>query len=185
MKKMLILFIMSFALVGCNIGPANTPSKAVEEYLERYVSNDDAIMNELDEYVINNQELSDNQKKTYKEILKKQYSDMKYEITNEQYDGDNAIVVVKITVYDLYKVQKESDEYLSNNADKFKNEEGTYDSSKYTDYKLQQMKSTSETIDYTLDISVIKINNIWEVTQLSHDSLQKIHGVYNYQIEEN
>ena len=87
MKKILLCLISIFCLVGCSIGPANTPSKAVEEYLDRYVHNDDLVMNELDEYVIDKNDLKDEDKDTYKEVLKKQYSDLKYEITDEKYDG--------------------------------------------------------------------------------------------------
>ena len=89
------------------------------------------------EYVDDRNELDDDQKGTYKEILKKQYSDMKYEITDEKYDGDNAVVTVKLTVYDLYKVQKDADKHLADNPDE----------------------------------------------QLSNESLQKIHGIYNYENE--
>ena len=181
MKKILLCLISIFCLVGCSIGPANTPSKAVEEYLDRYVHNDDLVMNELDEYVIDKNYLKDEYKDTYKEVLKKQYSDLKYEITDEKYDGDIANVTVKITVYDLYKVQKDADEYLANHSDEFKNAEGNYDSNKFMKYKLSKMKDTTETIDYTLNIKTMKTNNKWEVEQLSNEELQKINGVYNYE----
>ncbi len=183
MKKVFIAFVMLFGLAGCSIGPANTPSKAVEEYLDRYIDNSDVVMEELDDYVANREELDDEQKDTYKEILKKQYSDLKYEITNEEYDGDTATVSVKLTVYDLYKVQKDADNYLADNADEFKNDEGAYDSSKFTKYKLDKMKDTTDTIDYTLEITASKVDNVWEVNQLSNDALQKIHGIYNYENE--
>ncbi len=183
MKKFLVAFVLLFGLVGCTIGPANTPSKAVEEYLDRYIDNSDVVMDELDEYVDDRNELDDDQKGTYKEILKKQYSDMKYEITDEKYDGDNAVVTVKLTVYDLYKVQKDADKHLADNPDEFKNEEGAYDATKFTKYKLDQMKDTTDTVEYTLEINVSKVDNTWEVEQLSNESLQKIHGIYNYENE--
>ena len=183
MKKLLIALIALLGLVGCTIGPANTPTKAVEEYLERYIDNDDTIMSELDEYVDGNQDLDDTLKDTYKEILKKQYSDLKYEIVEEKYDGDNAVVTVKITVYDLYKTQIDADDYLTNHTDEFKDEDDKYDPIKFMKYKLDQMKSNDKTVTYTIDINVIKNNNVWEVSQLDNESLQKIHGVYNYEKE--
>ena len=39
----MLCLISIFCLVGCSIGPANTPSKAVEEYLDRYVHNDASL----------------------------------------------------------------------------------------------------------------------------------------------
>ena len=183
MKKILIALIAVFGLVGCTIGPANTPSKAVEEYLDRYIDNNDAVISELDEYVEDNKELNDEQKDTYKEVLKKQYSDLKYEITDEKYDGDTAVVSVKIVVYDLYKVQKEADDYLTEHKDEFKDENGNYDSTAFVKYKLDKMKDTTDTIEYSLDINVSKTDNVWSVDQLSNDNLQKIHGIYNYETE--
>ncbi len=183
MKKILMLLVATLGLVGCTIGPANTPSKAVEEYLDRYIDNSDVVMNELDEYVADRDELNDEQKETYKEVLKKQYSDLKYEITDEKYDGDTATVSVKLTVYDLYKVQKEADEYLTNKKDEFNDENGNYDEAKFTKYKLDKMKDSTDTVEYTLDITATKVNNAWEVEQLNNDALQKIHGIYNYENE--
>ena len=181
MKKILIAFIAIFGLVGCTIGPANTASKAVEEYLDRYIDNSDVVMSELDDYVADRDELNDEQKETYKEILKKQYSDLKYEITDEKYDGDTATVTVKLTVYDLYKVQKTAYDYLTEHADEFKDDDGNYDDVKFVKYKLDQMKDNTDTIEYTLDVKVKKNDNVWEVEQLNNDDLQKIHGIYNYE----
>lgn len=184
MKKILIGLITLIGLVGCTIGPANTPTKAVEQYLDRYVDSDDLVMNELDEYVKEKEDLKAEHKDTYKEVLKKQYSDLKYEVTDEKYDGDTAVVTVKITVYDLYKVQKEADLYLTNHSDEFKNDQGTYDSDKFMQYKLDKMKDNTNTVEYTLDVNVTKANNKWDVDQLSNESLQKIHGIYNYENED-
>ena len=183
MKKILMSLVALFGLVGCTIGPANTASKAVEEYLDRYIDNADVVMSELDEYVADRTELDDEQKNTYREILKKQYSDLKYEIEDEKYDGDTATVTVKLTVYDLYKTQKEADEYLTNNADEFKDENGNYDEVKFTKYKLEKMKDNTDTVEYTLEIPVTKVDNAWEVEQLNNELLQKIHGIYNYETE--
>lgn len=183
MKKILFCFLALLTIVGCTFGPANTPTKAVEQYLDRYVDTDEVVMSELDEYVLERDTLNDEQKETYKEVLKKQYSDLKYEVTEEKYDGDKAIVTVKITVYDLYKVQKDADAYLSEHSDEFKNDKGTLDSDKFMKYKLDKMKDNLDTVEYTIDVDVIKINNEWEVTQLNNESLQKIHGIYNYETE--
>ncbi len=45
------------------------------------------------------------------------------------------------------------------------------------------MKDATETVDYELELKVVKNNNDWDVTQLSVEDLEKIHGIYNYEEE--
>ena len=122
---------------------------------------------------------------SYKNILryilrKHQYQDLKYEIVSEKYDGDNATVEAKITVYDLYKVQKDANNYLTNNGDEFK-ENGVYSNDLFMNYKLDKMKKVTDTIDYNIIFNVIKDDKgNYKVNDLSNSDLEKIHGVYNY-----
>ena len=104
---------------------------------------------------------------------------MKYEIKNETIDGDNATVTVQITVYDYYSVEKEANEYLTNNPDEFKTN-GEYDKSLFTDYKLKKFSEVNKTVDYTIEFNLTKIDNKWEVNDLTREQLEKIHGVYEY-----
>ena len=104
---------------------------------------------------------------------------MKYEITDEVYDGDTATVTTKITVYDYYKVQKEVAEYLKDNREKFY-KDGSYDEDSYIDYKLDTMKKYDKTVTYSIDFKVKKENGKWKVTDLSDTDIQKIHGIYDY-----
>ena len=46
-------------------------------------------------------------------------------------------------------------------------------------YKLDRMKNETKTITHTIEFKVIKNGDIWEVTQLSTEDLEKIHGIYN------
>ena len=130
--------------------------------------------------VVNDENLTDSQKEKYRDILKRQYQDLKYEIVNEKYDGDNATVEAKITVYDLYKVQKDANNYLTNNGDEFK-ENGVYSNDLFMNYKLDKMKKVTDTIDYNIKFNVIKDDKgNYKVNDLSNSDLEKIHGVYNY-----
>ena len=45
------------------------------------------------------------------------------------------------------------------------------------------MKDNTDTVEYTLEVPVTKVDNAWEVEQLNNESLQKIHGIYNYETE--
>ena len=179
MKKKILSLIMIFVLLitsACSLG--NTPTSSVENLLSKYNTNDEEILVELDDYV-NDSELTLEQSKKYKDIYLKQFKDMKYEIKNETIDGDNATVTVQITVYDYYSVEKEANEYLTNNPDEFKTN-GEYDKSLFTDYKLKKFSEVNKTVDYTIEFNLTKIDNKWEVNDLTREQLEKIHGVYEY-----
>ena len=108
MKKILMsLFLLlgSFMLIGC--GEEMTPNQAVDDYLQKYVTLDDDILKQIDEFV-DNEDMTNEQKSTYKKILKDQYSTMTYTVKDVEYDeekNDVAYVTVDINVRDLYKVQ--------------------------------------------------------------------------------
>lgn len=179
MKKVFIICISLLMLVGCGCTLLKTPTKKVEELLNMYKMKDKDVMDELDEYVAT-QDLTDDQKDKYKEIISKQYTDMKYEVTEETIDGEEATVTAKITVYDLYKVQKDAEEYLTDHKSEFYDETDTYDKTLFIDYKLDKMKSATDTVDYTVIFQLNKVDGTWEVDQLDNDTLEKIHGIYNY-----
>ena len=89
-----------------------------------------------------------------------------------------------ITVYDLYKAQRDATEYLNEHRDEFNDEEGNYDSSKFMDYRLEQMQKTTDTVEYTITFNLTKDDDDnWQITELSQEDLEKIHGIYNYDSE--
>lgn len=181
MKKIIILFLSLFMIVGCGCQNNMTAKQAVESYLERYRTHDEAIINALDDYVASEDNLTDEQKETYKEVLKKQYKNLKYKVTNETYDGEEALVTVTITVFDLYRVQKEANEYLDDHQEEFQDKNGVYDKDAFLNYKLNRMKEYTEQVDYTIDFRVVKNEDMkWEVQDLSTSDLEKIHGIYQY-----
>ena len=179
MKKILLVIVATFLLVGCMDSKA---SDAVENYLNQYRNLSDNVITDLDE-ITADQNLSENQKGTYTDIMKKQYQDLQYEIVEEEYDGDKAIVTAKITVYDLYKVQQDADNYMNNNMEEFYDDNDVYDNDKYLEYKLKQMKDNTETVSYTITFNVVKEDNKWVVVQPDEETLEKIHGIYNYELE--
>ena len=112
MKKILkVMLVMVFAitLAGCSCMQKSAKDR-VEEFLDQYRNLSANVLGDLDEVVETETDLSEEQKESYRDVLKKQYSDLKYEITNEEYDGDTAVVEAKITVYDLYKAQRDATE---------------------------------------------------------------------------
>lgn len=181
MKKILlsILAILVIFTTGCDqIG--NTPTKKVEELMGKYQSLDSDVLDDLNKVVESEDDLSDEQKKKYKDLLKNQYENLSYTIKNETVDGDNAVVEIEIEVRDLTRAIKESEEYLNSHEDEFLGDDGKYSKSKYTNYKVQKMEEAKDRVKYTLELTLTKTNDEWEVDNLTETEKQKIHGIYNY-----
>ncbi len=176
MKKfIMMLFLFSF-LSGCE-SLNNTPTKRVEELLNKYQTLDEELLNDL-HYSIESNELNDEQKSIYRSIMRKQYQDLTYIIKSEEIDGDNANVRVEIEVYDYNKSNKESENYYMFHQDEFM-VEGIVDKEKYIDYKLSLMKDNNERVKYTLDLTLTKKNKKWVLDDLSDIDREKIHGIYD------
>ena len=178
MKKIWALLISILLISGCGM---KTAKNSVEAYLKKYKTLDSEVLVDL-ENVIKKENLSELDEDKYREILKKQYKDLSYEILEEEYDGDNAYVTVKISVYDLYKAINDANEYLINNKDAFNDQDGNYSDELFTSYKLDKMKSMTERVDYTITFTVKKENDRYVVNQPTENDLLKIHGIYNYDI---
>lgn len=176
--KVLLVVGICLVLAGCGC-MKKTAKGAVQDYLNQYKNLSSNVISSMDD-VVNGENLTDSQKEKYRDILKRQYQDLKYEITSEKYDGDNATVEVKITVYDLYKVQKDANNYLTNSGDEFK-ENGVYSNDLFMNYKLDKMKKVTDTVEYNITFNVTKDDKgNYKVNDLSNSDLEKIHGVYNY-----
>ena len=180
-KKLLslILLLSCFLIIGC--GKEMTPKQAVDDYLQRYITLDDSIMDQLNEFV-NKEDLTDEQKLTYKEVLRNQYSSLTYTLKDEKIEGDTAYVTAKIKVKDLYKAQMNAQEYYNEHKEEFNDDNGVYDAVKFLNYKLLQMKEATDTKEYEIEFKVVKNDNDWDVSQLSNEDLEKIHGIYEYEI---
>lgn len=181
MRKILMIVFGCLCLVGCGCVEEKA-SDAVKDYLNQYKNLSDTVMTDM-AALVDSENLNDNQKKVYNEVLKKQYQDFTYKINSEEYNGDTAEVEVTVTVYDLYKAQSDASIYLSEHLDEFNDSNGVYDNEKYMDYKLAQMKNMTDTVEYTIDFNVTKKDDKWTIVQPTQDDLEKIHGIYNYKIE--
>lgn len=177
MKKFLIVLLTFILFItGCTKDQA---AEAVRHYLDKFNNHDGEVLKELDN-LIASENLTDEQAKVYKEIMKKQYTDLKYVIVDEKYNGDEAKVIAKITVYDLYGVQKEADSYLETHQSEFLDNEKKFDHNLFLDYKLAQMKKVSKRVDYTIEFNIVKQDGTWVIENPSTTDLEKIHGIYNY-----
>ena len=141
MKKILLMVGCLFMVVGCACSN-DKAADAVEKYLNDYKGLNNQVLEDIDE-LVENEDLTDKGRETYREVLKRQYRDLVYTIENEDYDGDTAEVTVKITVYDLYKAQKDASEYLKNHQDEFLSD-GEYDNDLYMEYKDKALNPMSK-----------------------------------------
>jgi len=181
MKKILLsfLFLLSLiALSGCEMD--NTPTKKVENYLNNYKTLNEEVLTQLDDTINLDTIMTAEQKNSYKDILKRQYQNLVYEIKDEVVNGDTATVIAEIEVYDYYKQNEESDTYYETKSDEFKDENGNIVESKYIDYRLDKLKTYKERVKYTVDFYLEKVDKTWVMQDISEDVRQKIHGLYAY-----
>ena len=179
MKKLLSILLILFTLVGCSM--LNSPTKEVEKFLTKYQTLSNDVLTDL-ELSVESENLSSTNKVTYMDVMKRNYQDLKYEVTNENINGDEAIVTVKVTVYDLYKAMKESNDYLVDNSTEFETN-GVYDQNKFREYELNEMLKTKYVVDYTIDFLLEKVDDEWSVVEPSNTVKEKLHGTYNYEAE--
>lgn len=180
MKKILTILSLMILLTGCSMSLDNTPKKKAEAFLTKYQSLDKAITDDLNRAAAEETSFNTEQRLKYIEIMKSQYKGLVYTIKDTTEDGIKATVVTEIEVTDFYKVLSDADAYLAANPTAFEDTSGKYDASKFMDYRLTKMKEAKEKITYTLNLSVTKVDDEWQVDPLSSIDQQKINGIYAY-----
>ena len=174
MRKYYIIIFL-FLLCSCTI---NSPTIVVEDYLNYYQNLNDEILLNVDKIVDEEKGYNGNQKEIYKKILRRQYSNLKYHVIDENIKKDTAYVRVEIEVYNFYYVEKIVKEHLKNNIEDFYNENNVYDISKYIDYKLDKYLNNKIRIKYEIEFKLYKDDNGWNIEYINEDILKKIHGIY-------
>ena len=178
MKKISQVIIISFLLVfiaGCG---KVTPRDAVDNFLSEYQNLSPTVIRDLD-LVVSDEALTDTQKEKYRSILKREYETLEYFILNEEYNDDVVSLEVKISVYDLYKVQKEASDYLNTYPLEFQDSNGEHNQELFMDYKLDMMQNTNQRVEYSITFLTTKDENgNYEVIDVTESDLEKIHGIY-------
>lgn len=182
MKKICSFLIGIIILSGCSNTKmiVESPTKKVEKFFSNYQTLDAEVLRQLDRAVSKESEFTDEQKEEYKELMKKHYKNLKYEIKDETINGDTAVVTVEIEVTDYSKIMSDADNYLENNPNTFNNEDGIYDVSLFTKYRLDKLKEAKEKVKYTLDLTLTKVSGEWILDTLNEVDESKIHGMYIY-----
>lgn len=177
MKK--VLLILFFLFVGCSNQMANTPAKKVEMFFQKYQALDKEVLKDLDNVVDNDLSLTKKQKKEYKEIMKRHYQTLKYEIKDEIINDDTATVFASIEVIDYSKILNDTNEYKETHKEEFYNE-GVYDEKLFNDYRLEKLKKAEDKIKFMIDITLTKEKDGWVIDHIPDDIQEKINGIYIY-----
>lgn len=182
MKKILSVLSIVLLMSGCSIGKdmSNTPTKRVETYLNNYQTLNSNVLTKVDS-IVNEEELfTDEQKSTYRDLIKKHYQDLTYTIKEETVNGDKATVETEIEVNDYTKVLKSAQSYRVTNEKEFLDTNGNFDESKFADYRLHLLKSSKDKVKYTIYFSLTKVDKEWKLDDLTNTEEEKILGIYEY-----
>lgn len=179
MKKILVILSVLF-FTGCSmLDISNTPTKKVEEYLNKFQILDKEVLDQLDSVIDRKTKLNDENKKEYRELIKKQYKDMQYSIKEEKTDGDEASVTAEIIVKDFTKVINEAEVYKREHISEFYVGE-IYNDDLYKKYLIDKLKDSKDKATYTIDFKVHKSNGKWKIEPIDNVMEDKILGIYNY-----
>lgn len=157
----IIIICMCF-LAGCDL--ANTPTSQVEESLSKYQRLDKNI--DINEFLlIDEEDLTENNKEEYQKLIKKQYRNLSYSIKEEEINGEKAKVTAEITVLDygreIRKLEEEKD-------------------LDYSKKLLEKLKKVKKKVTYTIKFKVEQDeNNQWKVEPLGKDDQEKLLGIYS------
>lgn len=199
MKKVLLiipLILSVFMLSGCD-SMMDTPTEAVKEYLGRYQNMDNSVSKELEDLMAKEENLTEEQQKTYTELMEKQYQNLSYKIKDEKVDGDSATVDVEIEVLDYQSSVNKSKEYYKAHQSEFSEEADSDDetdgliedaqealekamnkSASFINYKLSQLKNVTDKTKYEITFDLKREDKEWVIEDLSEDDISKIHGLY-------
>lgn len=173
MKKFILcILVLLFLLSGCTT-TEYTPTKKVEEFMAKYQNLDSEVLSQLDKIVASDKSLTDNQKKDYMALMKRQYQNLSYKITDEKIEDDSANVIVEIEVYDYISSVNKSEDYYNNHKEEFEEKE------KYMDYKITEMQKVSDRKQYEIVFTLRKEDDRWVMDNISDTDREKLHGLSN------
>lgn len=155
-------FILSRAI-------AKTPIDLTKDFMNKYKNASKEVMDKVN-YPYDD-ELTDNQLKRYKDIIKTQYLALDYDITDEYVGESDAIIKVEFEVFDYASGYEKASSYLSLYEKDMSLE-------KQVDYKLDEMSKTKEKMKYSISFAYYKLDGKWIMTELTKTDLQKLTGTF-------
>ncbi len=182
MKKIIIPFLMSLTILlsGCGETLNNTPTKQAEMFFMNYQTLNKDVIEDLNNVLATDNSMNETQKEKYKDIMKNHYKNLVYDIKDERIDGDTATVTVEIEVYDYSKTIANANSYLEEHMEEFLDEDNKYSQEKFIDYRLSLLEGVKDKVKYTLDLTLTKIDDKWQLDKISSLDEDKILGIYEY-----
>ena len=102
------------------------------------VTENKSVMDDLDKVVDEEERFNTKQRESYRELMKKHYQSIQYDIKDEKINGDQAEVRVEVEVIDYSKILQDADNYLEDHRDEFLDKDGEYSETKYMNYRLEK-----------------------------------------------
>ncbi len=173
----IIIVILGIVFIFKHTSKNYSPEELTNQFFIKYQKEKEEVVSKIQwEF---DDELSDTQLQRYKQLMKKQYRNLKYSIINSDNGDNDCNVEVHLTVIDLKSAYDKANSYVESHRESFEDEKGDLDINKIIDYKLEQLESAKEIIDYSLKINFYKdSSDHWLMSQLSLSDLQKIDGVF-------
>ena len=131
MRKFIYFITIIFLITGCSISLNNTPTKQVELMLADYQTLNKRVLDDLDDVIEDNVDLVGTQKEEYRQLMKKHYKDIIYDVKEERINGDEAVVSTEIDVLDYTKALSKANTYLQAHPEEFTDSNGNYDNEKF------------------------------------------------------
>lgn len=175
MKKIILFILGMLLIVGCdNID--NTPKMKVEELLNSYKDLTDEVLTDLDTKLLE-ANVDEEVRGEMKDVYKRQYKDMEYEIKSENINNDEAIVEVELTVYDYGKAREEAEAYIDEHSEEFMTG-NIIDDIKTQRYIIERQNETTKRTKQGITLELTKDNGKWTINDLDDETIEKIHGTY-------
>ncbi|MBP3921028.1 MAG: hypothetical protein J6D28_05635 [Bacilli bacterium] len=178
MKKILIPLTIILLTACSMLDISNTPTKKAEEFLNKYQILHEDVIKDLDN-VLKKEQFSINNQEEYRELIKKQYKDLQYEIKETKEDGNEATITAEIIVKDYTKTIKEAEIYKRTHIKEFYEEE-TYSDDKYKKYLIERLKEAKDKVTYQINLTAHKENGKWQLDKITEEVEDKILGIYDY-----
>ena len=207
MKKFLVALMVIF-LTACTLGAASTPRQKVSEFLDKYKNEDNNIISQLedtidteitdDDHKSRYRTLMTNQYKNMEyeikdEIIEGENAVVEVEVT--VYDYASAIKNSntylnehldefrrddKTTINETDDDMDDSDDETTKDKedDTITTPDTDYDDTKFMDYKLSLMEKVTDKVTYTIEFTLTKVNDEWQLDSLSNSDIEKLHGIY-------
>lgn len=134
------------------------------------LKNSDKYLNEhIDEFKKDN----DDSKTTISETEE----DVKDAANNTKNAVENAAEDTKDAVKDTVDKAKDTVDDAKNTIEG-NNANLDYDEDKFMEYKLSSMEKVKDTVKYTIEFTLTKVNGEWQLDPLSNTDIEKLHGIY-------